>query len=243
MFCHHRLCQWFRLSDFWDDVISLSLFFVFVSTSVSDLRWNFWVYISPPSRTRTWNKHRCRSLSQDWKKRWVKAQNLLIDQDRDSEQKYSCKKEIDSFKPCKGSCCVWRASHCWGHHEVAWRQELGLGGRFLTIKTIRGGCKKLSTIYSGCKISAKMYSLLDFPSLSTMVAKIYWKKHPVRCPRIISHGCKEIQIKKNTQCWIFHHYQPGLLKLDNTKRSLLNCSLVLIMDAKKYKSRKTQQQN
>ena len=43
---------------------------------------------------------------------------------------------------------------------------------------------------------------------------------------------------KNTQCWIFHHYQPGLLKLDNTKRSLLNFSLVLIMDTKKYNSKK-----
>ena len=41
---------------------------------------------------------------------------------------------------------------------------------------------------------SKMYSLLDFPSLSTMVAKIYWKKkHSVRCPRIINHGCKEIK--------------------------------------------------
>ena len=40
---------------------------------------------------------------------------------------------------------------------------------------------------------SKTYSLLDFPSLSTMVAKIYWKKHSVRCPRIINHGCKEIK--------------------------------------------------
>ena len=193
MFCHHRLCQWFCLSD---DIFERMWYryrcFVFVSASVSDLRWNFWVYISPPSRTRTWNKHRCRSLSQDWENRWVKAQNLLVDQDRDSEQKYSCKKEIDSFKPCKGSCCVWRASHCWGHHEVAWRQELGLDGKFLTIKTIRGGCKckKLSTIYSGCKISAKRTHCWIFHPYQPWLQKYTEKKkHSVRCPRIINHGC------------------------------------------------------
>ena len=119
---------------------------------------------------------------------------------------------------------------------MAWRQELDLDCRFLAIKIIRGGCKKLSTIYSGCKISAKCthcwichpyqpwlqkYTekniLSDVPALSTIVTKKY---------------------KKNTQCWIFHHYQPGLLKLDNTKRSLLNFSLVSIMDAKKYNSKK-----
>ena len=205
MFCHHRLFNEFVFQMIffrWCDIAIVV--FVFVFASVSDLRWNFWVYISPPSRTRTWNKHRCRSLSQDWKKRWVKAQNLLVDQDRDSEQKYSCKKEIDSFKPCKGSCCVWRASHCWGHHEVAWRQELGFESKLLYLNFIwqvsdpqdnqkRVQVQEVINHLLRLQNISKMYSLLDFPSLSTMVAKIYWKKHSVRCPRIINHGCKEIK--------------------------------------------------
>ena len=78
--------------------------------------------------------------------------------------------------------------------------------------------------------------IVGFPVLIKHGCKKILKKHSVRCLGIINHGCKEI--KKNTQCWIFHHYQPGLLKLDNTKRSLLNFSLVLIMDTKKYNSKK-----
>ena len=214
MFCHHRLCQWFCLSD---DIFERMWYryrcFVFVSASVSDLRWNFWVYISPPSRTRTWNKHRCRSLSQDWKNRWVKAQNLLVDHDRDSEQKYRRDWQFQTLQGqllCLACQSLLRPPWSGLATRIGFRLQVsGHQDNQRRVQEVINHLLRLQNI-------SKMYSLLDFPSLSTMVAKIYWKKHSVRCPRIINHGYKEIQ--KNTQCWIFHHYQPGLLKLDNTKK-------------------------
>ena len=117
--------------------------------------------------------------------------------------KIQLQKEIDSLKPCKGSCCVWRASHCWGHHKVAWRQELDLDCRFLAIKIIRGGCKckKLSTIYSGCKISAKCTHC--------------WIFHPYQ-PWLQKYT------EKKTFRQMSPHYQPWLRRNTKKKYSLLD---------------------
>ena len=192
MFCHHRLCQWFRLSDFWDDVISLSLFFVFVSTSVSDLRWNFWVYISPPSRTRTWNKHRCRSLSQDWKNRWVKPQNLLVDQERDSEQKYRRDRQ---FQTLQGQLLCLA---CQSLLRPPWSGLATRIGLRLQVSDPQDNQRRVQEVIN---------HLLRLQNISKNVLIVGFSI-------LINHGCKNI-LKKKTFCQMSPHYQPWLQR--NTK--------------------------